>query len=237
VPINQAVNILPQLKTSGRVSRGFMGVLLTDVTPPLQRALGLTVSRGALVQDFTAESSAERAGVRVYDVIVEADGADIGSNDELIRTISAKQPGAVVKLEVSRDGKRLSVPVRLTERPQPSRDDQDALPGSSTPERPAAPQVPLGLSVRDLDASYAARLDIPPSVRGVIVNRVDPTGAVFSAAMRRGLILTEINRRPIRTVADYQRIIASAEPGDVLALMYYDPTIGQRALATVTVER
>jgi S1-C subfamily serine protease len=55
--------------------------------------------------------------------------------------------------------------------------------------------------------------------------------------MRRGLVVTEINRRPIRNVADYQKMIASAQPGDVLALLYYDPTIGQRALATVTVER
>ena len=237
VPINQAVAILPQLKTSGRVSRGFMGVLLTDVTPPLQRALGLTVSRGALVQDFTPESSAERAGVKVYDVVVEADGHDIGSNDELIRNISARQPGSVVKLEVSRDGKRLSVPVRLTERPQGERDERDSLPGNHVEGPRTQPEVPLGLTVRDMDASYAARLDIPPSVQGVIINRVDPTGAVFSATMRRGLVVIEINRRPVRNSADYLKAVASAQPGDVLALLYYDPTIGQRALATVTVER
>src|SRR5688500_3501434 len=219
VPINQAIAILPQLKTAGRVSRGFIGVVLTDVTADLQQALGLSVSRGALVPDFAPESSAERAGVRLYDVVVEADGQDIGSNDELIRNISARQPGSIVRLEVSRDGKRLTVPVRLTERPQAARDEQDALPGS-TSERPrTTPEVPLGLSVRDMDASYAARLDSPPSVQGVIINRVDPTGAVFSAAMRRGLVVTEVNRRPVRNVADFQKMIASARPGDVLALL------------------
>ena len=71
-----------------------MGVLLTDVTPALQRALGLQVARGALVQDVTADSPAERAGLRVYDVIVDVDGRDIASNDELIRDISARQPGS-----------------------------------------------------------------------------------------------------------------------------------------------
>lgn len=237
VPINQAVSILPQLKASGRVSRGFMGVILTDVTPPLQRALGLSVGRGALVQDFTSESAAERAGVRLYDVIVEADAADIGSNDELIRHISARQPGSVVKLEVSRDGKRVTVPVRLTERPQPSRDDPDALPGNTSERPKPPPEVPLGLSVRDLDAGYANRMNIPTSVQGVLINRVDPTGAVFSAAMRRGWIVTEINRRPVRSVAEYEKVLAAAQPGDVLAILYYDPTIGQRGLATVTVER
>ncbi|HEY3884540.1 MAG TPA: trypsin-like peptidase domain-containing protein, partial [Vicinamibacterales bacterium] len=70
VPINQAVAILPQLKTRGRVLRGFIGVTLTDVTPDLQRSLGLTVSRGAIVQDIAADSPAQHAGLRPYDVIV-----------------------------------------------------------------------------------------------------------------------------------------------------------------------
>jgi serine protease Do len=238
VPINQAVAILPQLKATGRVSRGYMGVYLTDVTPSLQRALGLSVSRGALVQDFAPESAAERAGVKVYDVVVEADGHDITTNDELIRNISERQPGSVVRLEVSRDGRRVTFPVRLTERPHPdAKDGRETLPGGGG-ERPAAiPETPLGLSVRDLDPNYAARLDIPSSIQGVVINRVDPTGAAFSAAMRRGFVITEINRRQVRTVADYDKVLAASRPGDVLALLYYDPSVAQRALVTVTMER
>ena len=78
-----------------------MGVLLTDVTPALQRSLSLGTSRGALVQDVTAGSPAERAGVRAYDVIVDVEGRDIGSNEELIRDISARQPGTVARLGVA----------------------------------------------------------------------------------------------------------------------------------------
>ena len=123
VPINQAVAILAQLKTSGRVSRGYMGVLLTDVTPALQRSLSLGTSRGALVQDVTAGSPAERAGVRAYDVIVDVEGRDIGSNEELIRDISARQPGTVARLGVLRDTRRVTIPVKLAERPV--RDDAE----------------------------------------------------------------------------------------------------------------
>ena len=65
---------------------------------------------------------------------------------------------------------------------------------------------------------------------------MDPTGAAFSALVRRGFIIMEINRKPVRSVADYQRIVSAAKPGDVLALYYYDPTLVQRALLTVTVE-
>ena len=75
VPINQAVAILPQLKERGRVSRGFIGVGLTDVTPALQRALSLSVAKGAMIQDVTPGSPADRAGMRAYDIIVEVEGA------------------------------------------------------------------------------------------------------------------------------------------------------------------
>ena len=240
VPINQAVAILPQLKTSGRVARGYMGVLLTDVTPPLQRALGLDVARGAMVQDVNPDSPAERAGVRVYDVIVDVEGRDIGANDDLIRDISARQPGSIARVQLVRDGRRLTIPVRLTERPasRAAEDDSSAaMPGGRGP-RPAngAPDLPLGLTVRDLDRASMAQLDVPPSLEGVVVLRVDPTGAAFSAQVRRGFVIMEINRRPVRTVADYQRIVSAAKPGDVLAMLYYDPTIAQRALLTVTVE-
>ncbi|HEU4787511.1 MAG TPA: trypsin-like peptidase domain-containing protein, partial [Gemmatimonadaceae bacterium] len=89
VPINQARAILPQLKARGRVSRGFIGIILTDVTPDLQRSLHLTVSRGALVQDIAPNSPGERAGIRAYDVVTAVDGRTIWTNDELIREISA----------------------------------------------------------------------------------------------------------------------------------------------------
>jgi serine protease Do len=239
VPINQAVSVLPQLKANGKVSRGFLGVMLTDVTPALQRALDLGVTRGALVQDFTSEAPAERSGLRVYDVIVDVDGRDIAGNDDLIRDISARQPGTVVRLEVVRDDQRITLPVRLAERPKPSRDDSDALPGGGPgPNQPATPEVPLGLTVRDLDRSAASRLGIPGSVQGVQISRVDPTGAAFSPyPVRRGQIITEINRKPIRSAADYQRTLGAVRPGDVLAIYYFDPTSGQRALVTVTVER
>ena len=238
VPINQAVGILSQLKASGRVSRGYMGVLLTDVTPALQRSLSLGASRGALVQDVTAGSPAERAGLHVYDVILDVEGLDIATNEELIRNISARQPGTVARLGVVRDARRFTLPVKLAERPmRDDGDNQDLVGGRTRPRPPGdAPELPLGLAVRDLDRAFAGRLAIPDTVDGVIVSRVDPTGTAFSAAIRRGFVIMEINRKPVRSMADYQRILAAAHPGDVLALYCFDPTLSQRALVTVTLE-
>ena len=96
--------------------------------------------------------------------------------------------------------------------------------------------MPLGITVRELDRGFIGRLEVPDSVHGVIVSRVDPTGAAFSASIRRGFVIMEINRKPVASIADYQRIVSAARPGDVLALYYYDPTLTQRGLITVTVE-
>ncbi len=237
VPINQAVAILPQLKARGRVSRGFMGVLLTDVTPALQRSLGLATPRGALVQDVTAGSPAERAGLHVYDVILDVEGLEVSSNEELIRNISARQPGTVARLGVARDARRMTLPVKLAERPvRDGGDGADALAGAVPRPAEPVPDLPLGLAVRELDRAFASRLAVPEGVAGVVVSRVDPTGTAFSASVRRGFVIMEINRKPVRSVADYQRILAAAHPGDALTLFCFDPTLAQRALVTVTME-
>jgi serine protease Do len=239
VPINQAVAILPQLKASGRVARGYIGVGLTDVTPALQRALALGVSRGAMVQDVTAQSPAERAGLRAYDVILEVDGRQVHSNEDLIRDISARLPGTVARLEILREGRRQPLAVKLAERP-PLQRQAEALEGlGSRPARPRPPdptETPLGLFVRDLDRSFMGRLEIPGTVSGVVISRVDPTGAGFQAQLRRGFVIMEINKRPIRGLDDYQKIVAAARPGEVLAMYLYDPSLSQRSLVAVTVE-
>ena len=204
--------MLPQLKTSGRVARGFIGVGLTDVTPALQRSLGLTVSRGAIVQEVTPNSPAERAGLRPYDVIVDVEGQPIGSNEELIREISARQPGSVAKLDVVREGRRQSLAVKLAERPRRG-EEFSAAPGSLGTPRPrpqdAEPRPPLGFTVRELDRAFLGRIEVPDNVQGVLVRSVDQAGPAY-AVVRRGLVIMEINRRPTPTVAAFDRIATSA---------------------------
>jgi serine protease Do len=238
VPINQAVAILPQLKERGRVSRGFIGVGLTDVTPTLQRALNLTVAKGAMIQDVTPGSPAERAGLHPYDIIIEVEGRQVMNNEEVIRDISSRQPGSIARLEVVRDGRAQTVQVKLVERPLRDRtpDGLEDLGPRPRQRQPEPNETPLGLVVRELDRSLVGRLEIPGTINGVVISRVDPTGAGFQALLRRGLVIMEINKRPIATVADYQRIVTAARPGDILVFYVYDPTLTQRSLVAVTVE-
>jgi serine protease Do len=237
VPINQAVAVLPQLKRTGRVARGFIGVTLTDVTPALQRALGLSVARGAVVQDVGPNSPAARDGLRPYDVIVDVEGRAVASNEELIREIAARQPGSIARLQIVRDGRRHSLSVELGERPR--RGDEFA--GRSAPAGPRMqasnpePRSPLGITVRELERASLGRLEVPESVRGVVVRSVDQVGPSYSV-LKRGLVIMEINRQPTPTVAAYDRLLSSLKAGDVLAIYCYDPTLGQRTLVTITVE-
>jgi len=88
----------------------------------------------------------------------------------------------------------------------------------------------------EMDAAFVHRMAIPPSVQGVVVTRVDPVGAAFVPAMRRWFVIMEINRQPVRSVADFDRLLATARTGDALAFYGYDPAVGQRMLVLATVD-
>jgi serine protease Do len=236
VPINEATSILPQLKSDGRVARGYIGVELTDVDPDLQRSLRLGSIRGALVQDVGAGSPGQRAGLRTYDLIVAIDGKRIGTNDEVIREVSRRTPGTIAHLEVLRDGRSRTVAVRLAERPrrQASRSGEDANPSV----RPSSQStMPLGLGVRDLDRATTRRLRLPSDIAGVVVTRVDPLSAAYDAGIQRDHVVMEINRRPVSSTTAYNRLARAASPGDVLAVYVYMPATDQRAIRAIRVDR
>jgi serine protease Do len=237
IPISQVMGILPQLKDRGRVSRGYIGVTLTDATPQLQRALHLGAAHGALVQDVTPDTPADRAGLRAYDLINGIDGRVIQSDEELIRYIAGRAPGSVSRLDVWRDGTARALSVRLTERPLATRSrTQGAL---SRNVRPAAgaDDGPLGMTVRDLDAASVRRLSIPDSIVGVVIMDVDPAGPARLARLRPGQVLLEINRHRITSVADYRAMVASLRPGETVALFVYDQSTDQRALYAIVLDQ
>ena len=237
VPINGASSALPQLRARGRVSRGYMGVGLRDVDADLERSLKLTVDHGALVQDITAGSPADRAGLRPYDIITSLDDRAIASDDQLIREISARAPGSAARLRLVRDGHDQTVTVKLAERP--ARDRQDTGdPAPQTPERgKSGPDtLVLGLNVRDLDRQTAERLEVPRGIKGVLITRVEPMSSSFDGGIERGTVLIEINRQRVESVAEYRRIARAVRPGDILTLYLYTPDLDQRQLKTIRVE-
>jgi serine protease Do len=231
VPINQAVAILPQLRENGRVTRGYIGVKLRTVDADLQRSLHLSSAAGALVQDVAPGSPGERAGLRPYDVITAVDGTAVSGDDELISSVARMRPGSSATLTLLRDGRVVTLPVKLAERPQRARPTTADAPVPSGSRGSL-----LGLSVRPLDADFTTRNHVPDNVRGVVVWRVDAVSPALDAEIERGDVILEIDRRPIRSVDDYDRVAAQARPGDVLAFYVYKPTVDERRLSTVRID-
>jgi len=232
IPINQATGILSQLKKSGRVSRGYIGVVLTDVTPDLQRSLRLTSLRGALAQDVNEGSPGERAGLRPYDLIVSVDGKPMQNNDELIREIARRAPGSVARLDIVRDGRAHQIQVRLVERPgrEPDLASANRTGQPSAAARLSNGPIGIGLTVRELDRH------VPRGMPGVMVSQVEPLGPAAEAGIGRGQILMEINRQTIGSVADFRRVTRRFKPGDVLVVYLYIPELDQRALRTIRID-
>jgi serine protease Do len=234
VPINEARSILPQLRSDGRVARGYMGVTLSDVDPDLKRSLRLTSTQGALVQDVASGSPGHRAGLRAYDLITGIDEKRVSNNHEIIREVARRGPGTLARLHVVRDGRTQTVTVRLGERP--SRQAGRAL-DEASPVRPSSNTVmPLGLNVRDIDSATSRRLRLPGSVNGVVVTRVEPLSSAYDAGIQRDYIVLEINRRPIDSADAYNRLARAASPGDVLAVYVYIPATDQRSIRAVRVD-
>jgi serine protease Do len=236
VPINIAAASIAQLKSSGRVVRGYMGVALRDVDRDLQESLGLPAAAGALVEDVVDGSPASRAGVTFYDLVEAADGRPVKGADELIARVSALAPGTLVRLRIRRGVAASEVSLRLTERPPAEEPPGQAGPGKSS-AAPAGPQgvEALGLAVADVDRESARRFKLPRTLRGAVITRVEPFSPAYDADLERGFVVLEINRQPTASAAEFRRLTMAAKPGQVLALFVFLPG-GEHALRTLRVE-
>jgi serine protease Do len=234
IPISQVVAVLPEMRERGRVSRGYIDIGLTSLTPELRTALRLEPPRGALVEDVPTDRVADRGGIQTYDVIVAIDGEPVSSDAEALHLIAAKRPGTVARLDVWRDGAARTLSVRLEERPVPP------TPGTGAPSpaiRAAASpaQGPLGMTVRELDAATIRSL--PPGMSGIRVVDVDAAGPARLAHVRLGQVVIEINRQPVRTTAEFDAVVGALHPGGVAALLVYEPFAKEYAILSILLDQ
>ena len=230
VPINTAKAILVQLKTEGRVSRGYLGVQLQELDPELQRLFGLADAKGAMVLDVIAGEAGEAAGLKRYDVIKTVSERPIADGDQLIRMISAFSPGTSIALRVVREGKALTLTAKLTERAEPPSPE----PNHTKVEPAAVRGDALGLVAADLPARARSELSLPPDKMGVVVKEVvglDP-GA---DDIEHGDLVVEVNRKPTPTLAAYEKALLGLKPGDGAWLLLYRPRPASLYLARIEV--
>lgn len=231
IPIDQVTAVIGQLRDRGRVPRGYLNLRVAALTPELRKALKVTPEHGAVVEEVTPDQSADRAGLRTYDVIDAVDDRPVGSEADFLHLIASRTPGTVVRLEVWRDGSSLTIPVKLEELPSlvPARQ-------ASTGVRPAANPTagPLGVAVHELTPEMLKLL--PEAMSGVLLSDVDPAGPGQAAGLRKGFIVLEVNRRRTSNSAEFATAQATLRPGDAAAILIYDPALREYRIVTVVVD-
>jgi Do/DeqQ family serine protease len=201
VPANMAKNAMDQLIKSGKVRRGMIGVTIQPVTSDLASSLGLSDARGALVSSVQAGSPADRAGIRRGDVIVAFNGSPVTDSNSLRNQVARTQPGTDVTLTISRDNREQQVRVSLGELPA------ERMTASSEGSSDGNDTGKLGIRVEPLTPALADRLNLRGGAQGLVVTDVDPVGPAANAGIRENDVIEEVNRQPVRSVADLQSAI------------------------------
>jgi len=228
VPINIAERILPQLRDTGKVVRGYLGAQIRAISPEIQAAFDLASRDGAFVEEVEAGHAAAKAGLEHGDAIVAVDGQTVKSPRELIDSVSTKPPGTTVRLEVIRNGKRHELDVTLDERPG---SDQPEAAGGGSGESGEAARI--GLSVSELTPRLRQAFGIGDDVSGLAVTHVDPVSPAADAGLIPGDVVIEANGASVTTPDALDRQITSIADGGYLRLYMYRPRAGRSFYAIV----
>jgi len=205
IPINMAKNVMEQLVTKGKVTRGQLGVLVQYINSDLAASLGLKEVKGVLVNQVTPGGPAERAGVKPGDVVLSLDGAPVNDVNTLRNRVAAASPGSDVTLSILRDGNQQQLHAKLGEFHPSNNSGAGANPGDNS-----ASGGKLGVAVEPLTEDMSSQLGLPASTRGLVVNSVDPSGAAAEAGIQPGDVIVQINRLPVHSTSDVSAALAKS---------------------------
>lgn len=199
VPIDVAMEVVDQLKTGGKVARGWLGVMIQEVTPELAQSFGLDKPRGALVGQVLADGPAQQAGVKAGDIIIAFNGQPVPTSKDLPLMVGRTRPGVSLPLTVIRDGKEQALTVRIAELPEDTK-LQQAIAEPSSRNR-------LGLIVADLPAGKRKA-----GTQGVLVKDVDE-GPAASAGIRPGDIIVRLNHAEVTEPEQFVDLVKALPTG------------------------
>jgi len=209
IPINLAKQIMEQLIASGKVVRGWLGVYIQTANESVAKELDLPSTEGALVSDVTANSPAEKSGLKDGDFITVFDGKKISDSNQLMHLIATYKPGTRIAVRLIRDGREKTLTVMLGERPD---DDEPARLTSSGGEVNR-----LGLEVANLTEDLARELEIETG-SGVVVTEVENGSVADKEGVQAGDVIREVNRETVRSAREFNQIVDRLNPGDTVLL-------------------
>lgn len=222
IPADTARAVYNSLITSGRVQRGAIGVTFLDRSnPALLRSFG--ADHGVVVNNVEPGSPAQMAGLKMGDVILAINGQSIGSGNDLVQIVSGSKIGSTVKLELLRNGKRLTRSVEVADRNRIIAREQASLGPSKSRSAPEEAGGVLGVSVQNLSSDQATQLMKAlhlPKPQGVLVTQVVPEGFAAELSVQSGDVILSINHQPVSSLEDFARVQNTLRSGqDVLLLI------------------
>jgi serine protease Do len=209
IPIDMAMDAVQQLKATGRVSHGYLGVLVQDVTRALAETFGMDQPKGALIAQVLTDSPAEKADLRVGDVVVRFNGKDVLTSSALPPLVGASRVNEPATVEVLRRGRIEEVTVTIGELPE-----EGEVVAAAEPRRATANSI--GLVVGDLDAEQRDQLGLEQG--GVIVQEVKP-GMAERAGIGPGDVILMFDNRPVENAKHFRELLAKIEPGRSVAAL------------------
>lgn len=209
IPINMVKIIMKDLIDKGKVTRGWLGVVIQDIDPALAKSFNVTITEGVLVSDIQDNSPAKEGGFERGDIVIEYDGKPMRDVNHLRNTVAQTEAGKKVKVKVLRDGKEKELTVKIGEQPS------DLF--AAGPE--AAPAIKdLGMTVQNLTKELAKSLGIEED-SGVIVSEVQPGSPAVTADIREGDLIKEVNRRKVTNVAEFRKALSEGDKEKSILLL------------------
>jgi len=197
----------------GKVSHGYMGIGISDVTPENSKFFHLNSAQGAVVTQVEPNSPGARGGLKTGDVITALNGKAISDSGELQVEVGQKQPGTTIKLEVMRDGKSVTVPVTLEA--MGSRDKIAEAGGSEHGKGR------WGIGLADLSPDLRDHLQAPSDIRGAVIENVRPGSPADNAGLQRGDVIVEVNRQSVQSASDAAQALGKVgKDQDALVLVW-----------------
>ena len=219
IPSNMARSLMNQIKEHGQVTRGYIGIVPQDLTPQLASSFGLKDTRGALVSFVDANSPAANAGMLRDDVIREVNGTPINDQGELRNKIAELAPGETLSVKVLRNGTEKMLSIKVAARPVETASKSEAAPDAGTSGK-------LGVAIQDMTPQVARQLGLPASATGVVVTQVQPDSPASEAGLKRGDVVQEVNRKPVKSASDFRNAVTqSAKTPLLLLIQREDKTI------------
>ena len=215
IPSNMAKAVMDQLLKTGKVRRGMLGVTIQSVDADLASSLSLPAARGAIVTSVANGGPAEKAGLKRGDVITAINKQPVIDNNSLRNLVASQQPGSNVDVTASRNGRDQNFQIALAELPDRERPESEDEDTSSTG---ATGNQKYGLTLQPVTPGTAQRIGLDAADQGLLVSRLDPNGSAAAAGIRQDDLIQEVNRQPVKSVAEFNAAVqqSGAKPALVL---------------------